>query len=279
VARRFFHPDPLAKKGPQMAYMPREPAPFTSRVADLLLELDPKLEIRVSGPLQLVINKKHLNLDNLQRMIVCEPERGEEIAREFLRRLVESNQSSALLPFSVVEPRIMPRIQPIAIFEELDRSQVAHQDFVNGTVVVYVLDLPQITVSISVEQVVRWDVPIEEIDKLARENLVRYTSELEVQLVSNSEGGMAAIIAKQDGYDAARLVLENLHERLAPELGDDFYVATPARDLLLAFSLGPDEFVERLSDRVREDFNRLPYPISPDLFIVTRDGIAGTYIE
>jgi hypothetical protein len=40
--------------------------------------------------------------------------------------------------------------------------------------------------------------------------------------------------------------------------------------------VGPDPFVGRLKQRVEDDFRRLPYPITRELFYVTRDGVAGT---
>ena len=104
----------------------------------------------------------------------------------------------------------------------------------------------------------------------------RYAPDLEIQLVDSSEGGRAAIVARQDGYDAARLLLGTLHERLAPKLKGDFYVAAPARDMFLALTTDPSEFVERLRQRVKLEYRRLPYPITADLFVVTRDGVAGT---
>ncbi|MCH7813941.1 MAG: hypothetical protein IID40_07965 [Planctomycetes bacterium] len=76
-------------------------------------------------------------------------------------------------------------------------------------------------------------------------------------------------------YDAARLLLSGLFDRLAPQLGGDFLVATPARDMFVAMSRGPHDFVDRLHDRVAEDFKRMPYPITSDFFYVTRDGVAG----
>ena len=170
----------------------------------------------------------------------------------------------------------MPRIQPESIFSQLDRQLVAHVPFVNGTVVVFVIDLPQVTVSVTTEQMVRWGVQAEELEEIARENLARYAPELSIQVVDSNEGGRAAILAMQDGYDAARLLLTKLHQRLAPELKGDFYVATPARDMFLALSCNPEHFVNRLQDRVERDFKRLPYPITSSLFLVTRDGIAGT---
>jgi hypothetical protein len=257
--------------------MPREPEAFGEQVARILIRHYPDRSVELAGPLDLVLNGKHLGLENLYRMVLQDPKRGVEIVENYLERLLEGDSLTCVpLPLSVAKPRIMPRIQPITIFDHLDREQVAHTPFVNDTVVVYVIDMPQMTVSITVEQMVRWGLQIDDLDVIARENLDRYAPDLQIQLVDSSEGGRAAIVARQDGYDAARLLLDSLHSRLAPELHGDFYVATPARDMFLALTCDPAEFVQRLYERVQHDFKRLPYPITDSFFVVTRDGVAGT---
>ncbi|MBT8485506.1 MAG: DUF1444 family protein [Phycisphaerales bacterium] len=257
--------------------MPREPEAFCEQVARILLRHFPDRNVEMAGPMDLILNGRHLGLENLYRMVQYEPTRGLEIVENYLERLLEGDTFSAMpLPLSVARPRIMPRIQPLSVFEHLDREQVAHLPFVNGTVIVFVLDLPQMTVSITTEQMLRWGLAVDELDLIARDNLARYAPDLEIQLVDSNEGGRAAIVARQDGYDAARLLLGTLHERLAPELKGDFYVAAPARDMFLAVSLAPDVFVDRIQKRVQQDYRRLPYPITSDLFVVTRDGVAGT---
>ena len=260
-----------------MARMPREPEAFGEQVAKILQRHFPDRSIELAGPMDLVLNGKHLGLENLYRMVQYEPNRGVEIVENYLERLIEGDTISAMpLPLSVAKPRIMPRIQPVSIFDHLDREQVAHVPFVNDTVVVFVIDMPHMTVSITVEQLVRWGLTPDDLDLIARQNLAQYSPHLEIQFVESAEGGRAAIVAVQDGYDAARLLLDSLHERLAPELHGDFYVATPARDMFLALTVGPNEFVERLAKRVQLDYKRLPYPITHDFFVVTRDGVAGT---
>jgi uncharacterized protein YtpQ (UPF0354 family) len=260
-----------------MARMPREPEAFGEQVARILHRQFPDRQVELAGPMDLILSGKHLGLDNLYRMVQYEPERGLEIVENYLERLVEGDSFSATpLPLSVAKPRIMPRIQPVAVFDHLDREQVAHVPFVNDTVIVFVLDLPQMTVSITIEQLLRWGLDVEDLDTIARDNLAHYAPDLEIQLVDSSEGGRAAIVARQDGYDAARLLLGTLYERLAPELKGDFYVAAPARDMFLAISLAPISFVDRIQRRVDEDHRRLPYPITNSLFVVTRDGVAGT---
>jgi hypothetical protein len=46
--------------------------------------------------------------------------------------------------------------------------------------------------------------------------------------------------------------------------------------MFVALSSGPDQFLARLKGRITQDYRRLPYPITSELFLVTRDGIAGT---
>ena len=260
-----------------MANMPREPEAFGEQVARILKRHYPDRSIELAGPLDLVLGGKHLGLENLYRMVLHEPQRGLELVENYVERLIEGDTlSSTPLPLSVAKPRIMPRIQPISIFEHLDREQVAHVPFVNDTVIVFVLDMPQMTVSITVEQMMRWGLQVDDLDVIARENLDCYAPDLQIQIVDSQEGGRAAIVSRQDGYDAARLLLGTLHNRLAPELDGDFYVAAPARDMFLALTCDPEPFVQRLRDRVELEYRRLPYPITKQLFVVTRDGVAGT---
>ena len=260
-----------------MSQMPREPEAFGEQVAKILKRHYPDREAELAGPLELIIGGKRLGLENLYRMVLFEPSRGVEIVENYLEHLIEGDTlTSTPLPLSVAKPRIMPRIQPVSIFEHLDEKNVAHIDFVNGTVIVFVIDMPHLTVSITTEQMIRWGLEVDDLDNIARENLSKYAPDLQIQLVESFEGGRAAIVAKQDGYDAARLLLTSLYDRLAPEMDGDFYVATPARDMFIAVSFAPDEFVDRILQRVRSDYQRMPYPISQDLFLVTRDGIAGT---
>ena len=260
-----------------MGILPREPEAFCEAIALILRTRFATQTVRTCGPLDVLVGKRHLALSNLYRMVQCDPDRSQAVVDEFLNGLQEGELLGEMtLPLSLARGRIMPRLQHESIFERLDPMQVAHMPWVNGTVIVYVIDLPRVTVSITTEQLVRWGIGIEEIDELARANLSRYQPELEVKLIESEDGGRAAVMSAQDGYDAARLLLSGFHERLAPQLRGDFFVATPARDVLVAMSADPQPFVDRIRQRIKRDYRRLPYPITSDLFVVTRDGIAGT---
>ncbi|MEM1331220.1 MAG: DUF1444 family protein [Planctomycetota bacterium] len=257
---------------------PGGPDGFASFVRSQVERLRPHDHIDATEDQELLINGRRLDIENLYRMVSHEPERAEEIVEFFLVQLFSAEASEVQdLSLDFARRRIMPRVQPESIFDHLNREMVAHVPYVNNTVIVFVTDLPQMTVSITTEQLLKWRVCAEELDEIARENLRSYAPELHVQLVDSREGGRAAIISEQDGYDAARLLMGDLFERLAPELGGDFLVGTPARDMFVAISRDPGPFVARLQERVTHDFSRLPYPITDQLFYVTRDGVAGTF--
>lgn len=260
-----------------MGSMPMEPEAFAEQVAKLIQRMQPGYRIDRVGPRELLVNGRRLDLENLFRMVAHEPDRGTDIVEHFLDQLFTGESLEVGdTPFELAKARVMPRIQPESIFQHLSRDLVAHVPFVNETVVVFVLDMPHMTVSITTEQVLKWGITVEQLDDLARENLELYAPELDMQVIDSAEGGRAVIVAEQDGYDAARLLLGDLHAKLSVKLGKDFYVATPARDMFIAMSCEPNGFVSRLRERVEEDFTRLPYPITKDLFLVTRDGVAGT---
>lgn len=256
---------------------PDDSQAFTLAISKLLRGWYEQRPVDIISPLKLSIDGKALGLENLYRMVHQDPDRGQSFVRSYFERIFEGDSVGAtLIPFAVARHRIMPRIQPESIFDGVDRQSVAHLPWVNGTVIVFVLDMPEMTVSISTEQMVRWGIGPEDLEEIARQNLGGYAPDLQVQVIASHDGGRAALLSLKDGYDAARLLLAKLHERLTKELRGDFYVATPARDVFIALSYGPDPFIERVKARIARDYSRLPYPITSDFFIVTRDGVAGT---
>ncbi|MCA9306843.1 MAG: DUF1444 family protein [Phycisphaerales bacterium] len=263
-----------------MAKMPKEPEPFAEQVAVILRRIHPELDVRLTGPSEMIVNGRRLDLENLHRLVTADEERGVEIVEQYLDHLFDEDTLNVTsMPWDVAKTKIMPRIQPESIFEHLSREMVAHVPFVNDTVVVFVIDMPHMTISVTAEQMVRWHLTADDLEQVARENLRRYTPELEFRMLESDEGGRAFVLSLQDGYDASRLLLDDLFLRMAPELGGDFLVATPSRDMFLAMSLDPEPFVNRVCRRVDEDYHRLPYPITNRLFYVTRDGVAGTEMK
>ena len=180
-----------------MAQMPREPDAFAEQVAEMLRQIQPDSQIELTGPRELIINGRRLDLENLVRLVKHDPSRGREIVEHYLEQLFcgEANTVGSM-SFDLLRTKVMPRIQPESIFNHLNREQVAHVPFVNGTVIVFVIDMPQMTVSITTEQMLRWQTNPEELDALARENIANISTELELQVVTSREGGRAIVIAE-----------------------------------------------------------------------------------
>ncbi len=261
-----------------MPEMPTDPKEFVEYVTEHIKKRQPKLNIEILNSDDVLVDGRRLDLENLKRMVDFEPARGTDIVAEFLDKLFlnDYERKCGDQSFDEIKGQIMPRIQPISIFEHFTEEMVAHVPYVNDTVIVFVIDMPQMTVNITTEQLVKWGVSIDEIHEIALKNLGEYVPDLEMKIIESAEGGKAVILEKRDGYDAARLCLSGLYNELAPDLGETFYVVTPARDIFIACSIEPGEFVDRVRERISKDFLRLPYPITKELFLVTQDGVAGT---
>ncbi|MEO1129031.1 MAG: DUF1444 family protein [Planctomycetota bacterium] len=260
-----------------MSQLPREPEAFAEQVLFLLKRMKPDLDAELAGPRELIVDGRRLDLENLMRLVRTDETRGVEIVEQYLDHLfADETFAIGAMPWDIAKHKIMPRIQPRSIFSHLSEEQVAHIPWVNDTVIVFVIDMLNMTVSVTTEQLVRWGATTEDLEPLARDNLQSYTPELDFRSLESEEGGRAVLLTLQDGYDASRLLLKNLFPVLAPQLGGDFLVATPSRDMFLAMTREPNPFVKRVCERVHADFTRLPYPITDRLFYVTRDGVAGT---
>ncbi|MED6306758.1 MAG: hypothetical protein VX563_02030, partial [Planctomycetota bacterium] len=179
-----------------MAHLPREPEAFGEQVAKMLERSFPDREAELVGPMDLLVGGRHLGLDNLYRLVLREPARGTEIVQDYLEKILEGDSMLNLpLPLQVARGKIMPRIQPTSVFERLDREQVAHVPYVNDTVIVFVIDLPEVTVSITTEQMIRWGLQPDDLESIARANLAKYAPELRVRIVESSDGGRAAMVS------------------------------------------------------------------------------------
>jgi len=259
--------------------MSRTPDEFANIVAGIITDLRPGVEVGFGDGFQLVVNGRVFDLTNLWRMVQSDFEHMQEIVRHYCEEILDrmaEEEAFGTKAWREVKPRLMPRIHPVSIFDQLPRQLVVHRPWVNNTVVSYVCDNPGSTTTVHPEQLDQWGVKLHDVEVIADANLGRYAVAPEFQIVNSERGGRIITIRERDGYDSARILLPEIRERLARSLGKVFYVGIPARDVCVAFSNGPDAFVEVMSARVKAAFERLPYPICPHLFLVTPDGIAGT---
>jgi len=224
----------------------------------------------------LFINNQRFSIDTLYRRMTEDSDCGAEILQQYIEDLINNYRDAATTSFNDMRTNIMPRIHHEKIFQKLDRDMLAYVPFVNDTVIVFVQDLKSMIATLKMEDVKKWGITLETLEDTARANLDARSSDLEVTLAKGHDDKQVAVFAQQDGYDSARLLLLDLHECLAPMFGGDFYVSIPSRDMFMAFPTKPRSLVARIKDAMKRNYEGSSHPITPDLFYVTRDGIAGT---
>ncbi len=171
-----------------------------------------------------------------------------------------------------VEAHLLPIIKPRAWVEETDRrtaprDRLLRVPFPNDTVVVFVVGRGPAVRYVSVEEAQRWELPPRLMLEQARRNLSGLRKEVSLKGITNARGALCALVLNTaDGYDAARILLPGLRDKLAAHLGPDFLVAIPHRDLLIAFP-GDDPALERLiRAHVRREARERAHPITDRLF-------------
>ncbi len=215
------------------------------------------------------------SLENLYRMAVLDPN---EITHHVERWAVELIRASEGYPdemgsFDTLRDRIMPMILP-AHFCDQAYETVVSQPLIDGLRVAYAIDSDRTISYIARPHFENWKLSLEDLHETAIDNLVKRSEEMAANVAQDEEGRISLVVLSQrDGYDASRLLLPTLHERLSEHLDTPFIAAIPHRDILLCFR-DDSETVKRLSPQVAEDYKRMPHQVTEQLLLITPDGVA-----
>ena len=115
---------------------------------------------------------------------------------------------------------------------------------------------------------------LETLHKTAIDNLTARSQEISAHAAQDENGNVNLILFQtMDGYDASRILLPTLHDRLKEHLGSPFAAGIPNRDILLCFR-DDEETVGRLSQQISDDYQKMPHQVTDKLLLVTPDGIA-----
>lgn len=262
--------------------LPDNPEEFSVAVMLIINESWPNLDVSYVKPFALAVEGRRLDLKNLYRMVQYDKERGYEIVNRFVESLFfagEDKHEEQIHEFIDIEDKILPRVYHESIFESLDKELMVWTPWVNDCVIGYVIDFPKMTMSIARDQLDSWGVEIDDIDFLARKNLSRMSESIELS-VYEVAGGRVALMNVEDGYDASRILLDDIHGIISPLFDhENFYVGVPARDMFVAFPAVSEskELILRVLDRMKSEYVNLPYPITPNAFYVCQDGVCSGY--
>jgi hypothetical protein len=304
---------------------------FTETVVTLARNWFPETSVTVIDDVNLQFGTQNVSLANLHRRYLSSPEDLPTQVHEFLCAVQGELPASVVVnAWASARDRILPTfLTRTAVHNHA--SRLAHEPWVNGLAITYVLedeasgagpsgkgavrkpqgltakgggaathvkaqDSSQLLQAgerpITLEDLERWHITPEELHAQALQNLVMYSHEHTMQgqkgegftmlclggSASKAAGGGASPTvpaSAADRHNAARVLLPELHRKLREHLGATFFAAIPTRDLLLAFSASDDAVLTRVREQVAADFTQAYLGLSPTLFLVTPDGIAG----
>ena len=262
---------------------------FATRVMEIIRERFPLVKIAPGDEgFSVSVNGAVAPLENLYRVSILHPDdtkhHVERWAVELLRAAEGTPDAGA--NYEDVKDRILPMLLRArdesaehATDEEGNEENapgrgVVSQPLVEGLTIAYAIDQDRTIAYISKSRFEKWGVTLEQLHQTAIENLSARSESIAAHAAQDENGRVNLILFQtMDGYDASRILLPTLHDRLREHLGSPFAAGIPNRDILLCFRDEP-ETVSRLRQQIAEDYQRMPHQVTDRLLLVTPDGIA-----
>jgi len=180
-------------------------------------------------------------------------------------------QDNSMPSLKHVRERILPYLKPVSFAQT---TGVVFQPFVGQLVVTYVLDAEHFVQFIKQDWLNNWQINLEELHCLAMNNFVQCKGKFEVEMEVEPDGRTLFIaVSTGDGYDATRVLLPKFYQRVFALLGENFLVAIPHSDLLVAFREDEEELVVQFARQVKEFYQTSPHPLTDQLFRYTPQGL------
>lgn len=255
-----------------MAELSREQ--FVEQVLEYVREKFPLAKVaRGREPFSMLVNGHLASMENVYRMAVLQPE---EMRHHIERWVVELIRAAEGTPdrtgsFEDLRDRILPMIVTDG---DKDQRTMITEPLVEGLAIAYAIDSDRTIAYIPGPQFDDWHIDREALHETAMENLVKRSESMSAHAAQDEDGNINLILFQtMDGYDASRVLLPNLHEKLREHLGSPFCAAIPNRDILLCFR-NDEETVDRLRAQIQADHARMPHGVTEKLLLITADGIA-----
>jgi len=230
---------------------------------------------RGEQPFSMSVNGNVAPLENLYRAALLRPE---DLERHVDRWMVELLRAAEGTPdqggdFEQMKDRILPMVLSTAT-TELKTDAMVTQPLIEGLMIAYALDSDRTISYIPRVLFEEWKMSIDDLHAVAIKNLVAKSEAINAHAAQDEDGSINLILFQtMDGYDASRILLPTLHERLREHLGSPFAAGIPNRDILLCFR-DDEDTVNRLKAQIAEDFRQMPHQVTDRLLLVTQDGIA-----
>ena len=190
------------------------------------------------------------------------------LADALVRTLEEAGEAAPVEAELDLE-RLMPLLKPRTLLDEVVKGKVdaiAWRPFISDDLIVaLVLDFPQSVRYVRESEAAGTGQGFDDLLEIALANLYERT-EGELYELGDEQTGKMYILATQDGYDATRILLSPMLERLAARVRGELVIAIPNRDFFVAFGNASPLLVGQIGKQVRRDSQTKPYPLTSALF-------------
>lgn len=164
---------------------------------------------------------------------------------------------------------IRPMFAPLTYVEKID---IFHQRIDSDVMSAFVLDSESGYKYVSSEDIKNWGISEQEARDHAEKNLRDASKDTPMQ--GNLDQVKFLVVQSYDGYDAARLLVPQFRDFVASKLGYPFHAGIPNRDFLIMWSIeNPETMKSGFADSIRIDFQEKPYPLTPNVLVVTQDKV------
>jgi len=203
---------------------------------------------------------------------VRHPDRLEEVIDHYVDGLIAAFESPdpVDLPFSEVRSMVLPQLHRLDDGATRERVSIP---FGHDLAIGFVLESAHRISVVDRSHLVRWEVTADDLQELALTNLGLRSERLAMMREWLDDDNAIYMFESQDGYDAARILLDDLWKQVAAETDGELFIAIPNRDFLVAFSDRDRESFEGIQRRVLTDYESQQHPLTWKLFMVTRDGV------
>lgn len=229
---------------------------------------------RTPDPFAVIVNGHPYSLESLYRLATLNPEDTKRNIERWVVEILRAEESASEREgsFEEVKERIYPMILPD--WASNSHRHTVTQPLLEGLDIAYAIDSDRTIAYLSQAQFEVWNVSVDDLHEAAISNLVSRSDSMAATAAQDEDGTINLIIFQTcDGYDASRILLPTLHDRLSEHLGSPFAAGIPNRDILLCFR-DDAETVSRIRTQIAEDYARMPHQLTDKLILVTPDGIA-----
>jgi hypothetical protein len=249
-------------------------AQFVEEVLKLVGDRFPLAKVsRSEQAFSIRVNGHVASLENLYRMSMLHPESTKRQAERWIVELLRAAEGAPDVDGSFDELRL--RIMPMVVADDADPQELSvKQPLVPGLVIGYGIDNDRTISHVTRKRLEKWKVTIDDLHEAAIANLTAKSQSIAAHAAHDEDGKMELILFQtMDGYDASRVLLPDLNQKLRDHLGSPFAAAIPNRDILLCFR-DDEATVAHLRPQIERDFKQMPHQITPDILLVTPDGIS-----